>query len=192
MEDWRNMQMNKYIPVSIDTETTGLIPGKHEIVQLAIIPYDVNFRPIGRFVSYIKPMRPWTAQSEALAINNLDLKGLEEQPTPSQVRESVLNWKSDIFGECIFTPLGHNYASFDSYFLKHFFDFPIYEKHFDYKCEDSCILARVLVRKGCLEKASLDYLATFFKIERNHKHDAYDDALVTIKVYQKLLELIKI
>lgn len=183
------------ISASIDIETTGLEAGVHEIVQLAVIPFNEKFEPMGRFVSYIKPLRPELADPTALELNHLNLTELNKAPTPAQVRSCFIEWKEDLFGQEQICPLGHNYASFDSQFLKLFLTSQLYGKLFSYRVEDTSILARALKRVGLLPKelkGSLSSLREFFKVDCTVEHDAYEDALSTIKVYKKMLSLIQI
>lgn len=180
------------VQAAVDTETTGLYSGIHEIVQLAIVPFNEQYEPMGRFVSYIRPMRPHVFMQEAFDVNKLTLEGLALQPTPIQVKGSFMDWKENCYPESKFVPLGHNYASFDSGFLKIFFGQEQYNNMFDYHVDDTCIAIRLLVKKGKLPKGvgSLTKALNHFGIKRNVEHDAYEDALATIKLYQKLVELI--
>lgn len=177
----------------VDIETTGLIKGVHEIVQIAIVPF-VDFKPVGRFVTYMRPMKPHLASEEAFKVNGLTLEGLAQQPTPNQVRKLLLEWKDNCFPDDVIYPVGHNYAVFDSHFLELFLNKSIYDKIISYRCMDTCILARGLQKAGLIPKEikmGLDPLSNYFGIDRSKAHDAYDDCLVTLQVYQKLTELLK-
>lgn len=176
----------------IDTETTGLVAGVHEIVQIAIVPLSEKLEPMGRFVSYVKPMRPGSADPRALEVNKLTLEGLALQPNPSQVRVAISDWVSNCYGEEKFVPLGHNYAGFDKAFVTLFLGNEMYNSIFNYHTEDTLHLARALKRAGVLilDKCNLDSLTEYFGIERKVSHDAYEDAVATAKVYKELLKLL--
>jgi DNA polymerase III epsilon subunit-like protein len=176
----------------IDTETTGLVAGVHEIVQIAVIPLSEQLEPMGRFVSYIKPMRPQSADPKAFEVNHLTLEGLATQPTPSQVRGALKDWKDNCYGDVKFIPLGHNYAGFDKGFIQLFLGTELYNNMLSYHCEDTMILARAMKRAGVLsvENCSLDGLTAFFGIERRVCHDAFEDAMATAKLYKELLKIL--
>ena len=183
------------IPVAIDTETTGLVEGKHEIIQVAITCFNPDFKPTGiRFLSYIKPLRPELAHNEAMTINGLCLSELiKEAPTPNQVRAALLNWKEELFGEEKLFPLGHNY-SFDKGFLKLFLK-DLYDAMFHYKFRDTFILVQALRDAGILPDTvhtKLDQLCEYFKIPCHKAHDAYYDTVRTLEVYKNLIGLIKV
>lgn len=182
------------IPVVIDTETTGLIESKHEIVQIAITCFNSSFNPTGlRFLSYVKPLRPELATNEAMTINGLSLIELiKEAPTPNQVRASLLNWKEELFGEEKLFPLGHNY-SFDKGFLKLFLK-DIYDNMFHYKFRDTFILVQSMRDAGILPNTlhtKLDQLCDYFKISRHKMHDAYYDTICTLEIYKNLINILK-
>lgn len=177
----------------IDIETTGLVKGVHEIVQIAVVPF-VDFKPVGRFVTYMRPMKPHLASEAAFKVNGLTLEGLANQPTPNQVRKLLLDWKDNCFPEAILEPVGHNFAVFDSQFLELFLNKSIYDKIISYRCMDTCILARGIQKSGLIPgeiKMGLDPLCQYFGITRSQAHDAYDDCLVTLELYKKLTDLLK-
>jgi DNA polymerase III epsilon subunit-like protein len=176
---------------SIDIETTGLYAGTHEIIQLAIVPYDKDYNPISRFVSYICPYRPEYADPEAMKTNGLNLEELKTQPTPSQVKTCFIEWKEGSFGSERITPLGHNYGQFDCQFLKLFFTPKMYDKIFGHRIRDTMVAANFLKDVGLQlpESSGLTGLLEFFKVERTTAHDAYEDALSVIKLYKRMREV---
>jgi DNA polymerase III epsilon subunit-like protein len=182
------------ICVAIDTETTGLNEQVHDLIEIAIVVYDpITFIPAERFVSLVKPLRPWTATKEAMAVNHLDLVYLtNEAPAVHQVRNSLLEWKTDMFGEELIEPMGHNYASFDQRFMRAFLGADTYDKVFSHRCLDTLILARALKQMGKLkaEGNGLTALAKHFGLEPP-QHSAYGDAVLAINIYKRLLEIAK-
>lgn len=52
---------NAHLPAAIDVETTGLIPGYHDLIQICILILDSDFKPDKRMLPFyinIKPKRP--------------------------------------------------------------------------------------------------------------------------------------
>lgn len=172
----------------IDIETTGFTWGVHEMVQLAIVPYH-NWKPINKFVAYIRPTRPHVIDPKAMEVNGLDIEGLMIQPHPASVRKAFLEWKHDLFGEVKIFPMGHNYKGFDANFLFNFFSPDLYKEIFHYHARDTMSLALGLMDKGELPEmsCSLSSLIKHFKVDRKVAHDAYEDAIATLAVYRKLI-----
>ena len=179
------------IGVAIDVETTGLKAGIQEIVSIAFIAHDEDFYPTEKFKTKIRPMRPELADNRALIINGLSLVDLKKEPTPQQVRNAFFQWHEEVLEDKLILALGHNFA-FDQRFLKIFFgDF--YDNVFHYKFRDTYVLVKGLQDCGYLRKdlsLKLVSLCKYFNILHN-AHDAYEDALATLKLYQKLVNLLK-
>src|ERR1041384_2757555 len=75
---------------AIDFETTGVQPGYHEPVEIAIIPLDETLRPCcycRPFHSFIRPLRPDRADPAAMAIHRIPLDVLLAAPTPGDVAD---------------------------------------------------------------------------------------------------------
>lgn len=181
----------KEIKTSIDIETTGLDWFNHEIVQIAVIPFE-NFKPVGKFVSYVKPLKPELATEEAMKINKLNLEDLKKAPTPFQVKGMFLNWKNEMFGEeTIFAPLGCNYGGLDGPMLKLFFSSDIYDLHFSHRVLDITSIGRFLIDTGDIKKVGFTNLLKYFNVECSNMHDAYSDAVATIEIYKKMVEMKK-
>lgn len=76
----------------VDVEATGLDITKHEIVQIAGLLLDKQtLEEKQRFVSYIKPQRWEQRDPEAMVINQLDLKILEDAPELSIVLQQFFS-----------------------------------------------------------------------------------------------------
>ena len=56
----------------LDVETTGLIPGYHEIVNVGIVLSDVDGNEKARILLYVQPSHPERASQEAVAINGFE------------------------------------------------------------------------------------------------------------------------
>ena len=174
------------IKAVIDTETTGLVAGVNEIIQLAVVIVDDDFKFVDKFVSKIRPMHEANITQEAMKVNRI--KNLHEAPTPLQVRNAFYQWHEEVHDGLVIEPIGHNY-SFDKDFLKLFFG-DMYDERFYYKFRDTFVLAQALIDRGSLEvdSTSLGSLCDHFEIPIK-AHDALGDVLGTIQLYRKLLEV---
>jgi len=182
----------KQIGAAIDIETTGLTAGVHEIVEITIILHDEKFIPLEKFTSQIRPMKPELAEEKAIEVNNLNLTKLKDAPTPPMVRNAFFQWHEEIVKNKQIFPLGQNYGGFDKGFIKLFFGH-FYDDYFYYKNRDTFALAQALKDCGLLnldQSLSLENLCKCFNISYD-SHTSYGDALATLTLYKKLINLIK-
>jgi len=184
--------LSDYIGAAVDLETTGLLAGVHEIAELTVLLHDDSFKPLDRFHTQIRPMRPEIAEPDALIKNGLKLHELKEAATPPQVRNAFFQWHQEVAeGKKLF-PLGHNYGSFDKGFLRAFLG-DYYDDYFHYKNRDTFSLAQGLKDSGLLEldqSLSLENLCEHFKVP-HVSHRSHGDAIATLMLYRKLINLIK-
>jgi DNA polymerase III epsilon subunit-like protein len=175
----------------IDVETTGLVRGVNEIIEIAVLQFDDNFELTGNiFHSLVKPNTMPTA--EVTKINNIGIPELTLAPTASQVRKRFVEWKLEVFGEESIVPLGHNYG-FDKGFLENFFK-DLYLDLFHYRNRDSQQAAIFLRDCGVLTARStgLEALAEHFSLKsKGDLHRAVSDAEMTLEVYKELILLQK-
>jgi DNA polymerase III epsilon subunit-like protein len=182
--------------LAIDCETTGLIEGYHEIIQMSMLEINPDtFDPTGvSFEMNIKPLRPEIVDPKALEINGMDITQLMKTALPpGAVRASFCEWKDELFGNRKVYPLGHNFA-FDRGFLRCFFG-DLYDNYFHYKYRDSAILAQALldckiIDEDKLHSTSLGAVADYFNIPKNKQHTATGDALMTTRVYKMMRDIL--
>lgn len=180
-----------YIGAVIDVETTGLIAGVHEIIDITFIIHDDEFKPVDKFTTKIRPMRPELAEPEALLKNGLKLHELKNEPTPAQIRNAFSLWHEEIIQNKKILPLGHNF-SFDKRFIEIFFG-QYYNEYFHYKFRDTYILAQALKDSGLLNLSSslsLEGLCEYFKIPQI-PHTSKGDAYATLILYRKMINFMK-
>lgn len=96
--------------VSIDVETTGLVPGKDKIIEISAIRF-VNFEPVQIFKTYINPCIP--IPEEASKINGITNDMVSDAPKIETVIPSLL----EFIGQS--TVIGYNLI-FDLKFLRKF------------------------------------------------------------------------
>jgi DNA polymerase III epsilon subunit-like protein len=182
---------------SVDVETTGTIPGRHEIVQIAIVPYNDRLEQIGTpFYTLVRPEHPERADPEAQKIHNLDLS---DAPERSTVIDRLCDWVASL-GRPVGTklvPLSHNW-SFEFSFLRAFLGFDLFNEIWHYHPRDAMSFATALndvyMLKGKpkpFPRVSLDALCKQFGVVNTKPHDALADAIAEAELYKKMLQVLK-
>lgn len=177
---------------AVDIETTGDLPGTHEIVQISVVVFNNKFEPLNRFLSYVRPLHPEYAMEEAMNVNKLSLEKLMKEPTPAQVRNLFINWKESHFGDEKIKVLGHNVGQFDVQFLKLFFSPKTYDSLFRRRVMDTSGIAEFLKMQGKIPsnvETTFDALLNHFGIIPKARHDAYEDTLLTIELLKREVQL---
>jgi len=186
---------------AIDTETTGRMPGYHEIIQIAIQPLDSMLEPmegVRPFYTTIAPDYPERAESSAQVVHGLDLHKLKET--------SLDGWKTaDILDEWFqslklpmrksIVPLAHNWA-FEAGFLKAWLGIECMNEMFHPHPRDSMLLAIAINDRAVLNgekpvfpSVSLTAMCKQLGIPVINAHDALADALAEAKVYGTVLRM---
>ena len=106
----------------LDVETTGLIPGYHEIVNVGIVLSDVDGNEKARILLYVQPSHPERASQEAVAINGFE-KNLWKSfnaMKPKQAADSLIRfYKMHTAGKNVLM-VAYN-SQFDAAFMDHLF-----------------------------------------------------------------------
>lgn len=183
----------------LDTETTGLDPTKHDLVQICVLPLNNLLEPeksIMPFYMNLKPKSPENADKEAMKINKLNIADL--------MLHGIDPWKAaDLFDEWFqklnlafrkkIAILGHN-TPFDIGFVKEWLGQESYGQFFSHAIRDTMIAAAFINDRASFAgemcpfpKVNLQYLCSSLGIVHDQGHDALQDCLKTAEVYRKLM-----
>ena len=198
MQHWNGHQL-----CVIDTETTGLDPSFHEIVQIAVAPLNANIEireGIPSFYINMKPNYPERVSEEALKVNGLTLAHIAQTGFDKETAKDLLiEWIQTLdlpytkYGnQKKIMPLGQNYP-FDMAFIKAWLGVELYNELFDYHHRDTMSAALYLNDKAACHankvpysKVNLTWLAHQLKVSHTRSHDALQDCMVTAEVYRQL------
>lgn len=163
--------------VVFDFETTGFSAQKNEIIQIGAIRCDENHQEIGRFNQLIKPQRSYVS-SEISALTGIYARDLLDEPVIEDVLPDFLAF---IKGALL---VAHN-TPFDVGFLyQAIIDCGIREVE-RFEVYDTLTEARRLLKA---KSYKLENLKDFLGISVR-SHDALNDCLVTVLLYQHLQEI---
>ncbi len=179
----------------IDTETGGLDPQKHSILSVGIA-IATETEIIDKIEIKIKEPKI-KAVKAALKINRIDIDELVKvADDPVTAVEKILalikrhpNLYRDKQRIVVF---GHN-VYFDVSFLRRLFGFTDYryEDYFCHRTVDTSSILRFLSLRKMFDKdiSGLDSALNHFNMNENPRHEALQDAVLTARLFQKLLDL---
>ena len=174
---------------AFDTETTGLVPGKDEIISFAyeILAFDLSV--ISKGCIYAHPSSPAVMSPQAQAINGYTWEKWEARGAISQ---KVLSWRiTEVWAAAKLSktcPLGHNVA-FDLNMLTGLVGKDLIDKYLGYHKEDTVAIARFLDRVRGVQNSSykLTSCCERFGVTLTDAHDAASDIAATVELYRKLV-----
>ena len=106
----------------VDAETTGLVPGYHEMIDVGIIMTDLEGNELDRLFLRIMPKHPDRAQPGAVAVNGFSVGRWSELGfnTQMQAVPKIVDFHHRVAGSKHVLFVGYN-AWFDISFLDHLF-----------------------------------------------------------------------
>lgn len=176
-----------------DVETGGLIPGTHSLLQVGLAAYKDGVI-VDTLKFYIK-QDTYVVTPEAMKINGLDLTVLKAEGIDKfKAVDEIVKFIEKNFGTEKPILVGHN-VNFDKNFLQELFAFNSnnIERYVGHRMIDTMSLiwglfaAGKIPKEACNSKGAFDY----FNINVKKLHDALDDALGTVELFKKIIEIIK-
>lgn len=167
----------------VDTETTGLDPSKHELLEVAAIRTTPDgLTVLSTFQAKVRPLHIETAEPKALQINGYsEEEWTEEKCVPLG---SMVDAIQKMANQTVM--VGQN-VSFDESFLSPVFKSFGMKPPWGYHKVDTIALAWPLFQYSELEGLSLEKLCRFLKVDNMPGHRAMPDALACRDVYLKLM-----
>lgn len=167
--------------VAIDTETTGLKPGGHDIIEIAAIKF-INYRPVEILHTYLKPRKQ--IPEDASAVNGITDDMVANAPTFSEIKPSLQEFIGDL-------PIVAHNAPFDINFL--YVSGLNLDSH-NGKVYDTLDLSKKKVR-ACdgqkLEDYKLGTICEELNIGCTSYHNAAADTLACGLLFVDILKIIK-
>jgi len=193
--------LNGNLLCAIDVETTGIIPGYHDIIQLAILPLDASIKPlkmqgIRPFYLEIVPKLREHNDPRASGVTHLQLAEIIARGvTPDDAEELLRGWfeKLGLPENKKISPLAQNWP-FDRSFIMEWLGQSMFEELFDGRYRDTMSAALFCndmsdwkAEEIPYKKVNLGYLASTLKVEQIKAHDALSDCVTTSEVYRRMM-----
>lgn len=169
--------------VIVDTETTGLDPFTHELIEIGFIIFDsVTFKIYGQFNFKIKPERIEDANPVALVVNGYNKKDWKDAIT---IREAM-EFFAKATDQCIF--MAHNVA-FDWSFVEYNLSKLSIPHTLQKNKIDTVSIAWAKIPHHKVSSWSLKTICTYLDIPPEPKiHRAVNGAMCAYQCYKKLME----
>ena len=119
---WPNDDPEAWLLAFVDVETTGLIPGHHEMIDIGIVMTDLDGSELGELFVRIQPQHPERTDEGARAVNAFDEDRWRELQAlaAGDAIEKILTFHKEIAGDRNVLMVAFN-SHFDTAFLDHLF-----------------------------------------------------------------------
>ena len=213
--------LNGNLLCAIDIETSGLVCGVHEILEICVLPLDHDLEPIMKPLPFHQMLRPENVDAidmEAIRIykqpdNNLDYSHLVTSKekvakcvTQGMDKHTAADKFVDWFHKLNLAPfkrimaLGHNLCGIDIPFIKEWLGNETWELCFSPLVRDTMVCSLFLndIAEAQLDpklpfaKNNLSYLCSQLGVERLRSHTAFDDAVATSQCYKRMIRATRV
>jgi len=190
--------------IVIDTETTGLNPTKHGLIELAAVAMDKKFAIIDQYCIDVCPPKDTPVEPKSLKINGFTLDRIANGSTYQETAETFLHFIEKNFDQkptLIGQFLPFDYTVLDNLFTSTKTEDWAAKIFMSNKFIDTKALSMALNLRAEIKGVNLPFPSTslnnpgglkdLFKIEGLQAHSAMGDVLATREVFIRLMEIIE-
>ena len=174
----------------VDTETGGLEPGKHSLLQASFAVWEDE--KIVDTLSFDIEEREYVVTKKALVINRINLGSDRGGISPTTAKHKIINFICEHFPGEKAVLVGQN-IHFDIGFLTALFTKKDYEMVFSHRTIDTASILRFLQLAGVADfggSSLSDAIKAFdITVPEDQRHTAFGDVMATVLVFNKLLEI---
>lgn len=199
------VHFNGNLICAIDTETSGLKAGFHDILQIAVIPLNPDLTPNTEIIPFhtkLVPKRPWNFDDASTKVSGQTLEDAKEYGMdPWTAVDLFEQWfkRLGLPERKLIVPLGHNFQFDKGFILDWLGGQEAYNAYFHGHVRDT-MQAALLINDASdwqseaipFPKVSLKYLCNLLGVQLLNAHDALADAMASAECYRKLLGRIKL
>lgn len=184
----------------VDVETTGVIGGYHEIIQIAVLPLNMDMEiaeEVQPFYTNLKPTFPERAMEGSAKVHGINMDDLLlNAPTQERALDYFLEWfsKLPLGHRRRLTPVAHNWG-FERSFLVPWLGPELFNNIFVPLPRDTMIFATMLNDRAALlgkempfPRVNLGAMCKYFGVNLDDAHDALADCVATAKLYANLMK----
>jgi DNA polymerase III alpha subunit (gram-positive type) len=181
---------DRWMLAHIDVETTGLVPGWHEMIDFGLVMTDLDGNVIDSLFLRIQPEHPERASAGAVAVNAFDparWKKLGAIP-PGQAVERILAFHKRVAGARQVLMVADN-CQFDTAFLDHLFrgaDHSWREMYYYYVLD----IPSMLWGLGERDLTAAELMKHYDVVDEPHiaeSHTGITGAMVNVRIYRAML-----
>ncbi|MEN8223018.1 MAG: exonuclease domain-containing protein [Acidobacteriota bacterium] len=175
----------KWLLAHVDVETTGVIPGYHEMIDIGIVMTDLAGNIIDSLFFRIQAKHPERSDPDALKVNSYNHKKWEQSGalTSGKAVKKIIDFVNKVKGNKTVMIVAHN-SHFDTAFIDHLFrsEGRSWEDIFYYYVLDIPSMAWGL---GVTHSQIMDH----YNIkEEPHTHSGDNGAMLNVRVYKGILK----
>ena len=176
--------------VFVDTETTGLDPRQHELIEIGLVrvhqTWEEGKKPVFTIVdewaTKIRPENIKTADPASLRVNGYSATGWEQS---ASIAEALTEFSKRTEGAIM---VAHNVA-FDAGFIDTYLAHHKMKNMMHYHRLDTVSMAYAKLHDTDVTRYSLGELCKYFHIDNEHAHSALSDARACFELFKKLMEI---
>lgn len=188
--------------ISVDTETTGLNPDVHEVLEIKATALTRDLQYLGFFYAKIKMKDPEKASPEALKINGYSEEAWKDAQEPKDVYKNFQNWIEEMKKTVSYLaeyknhdpiPLGQN-PGFDVDMIvknakRH--DTSIKFSYHRFDLVTLSMLMDILKNKDWQKSYSLGNVAKTYGVESSNAHTAIADETMHMRLLQLYIQKLR-
>ena len=186
---------------AVDVETTGVVFGHNEIIQIACLPLDIHLKPSKEHRFHYMNIAPTFPERQTLGArvkHGMDAYKMAEECVSQERAADLLDeWFVSLnlpVGKRLI-PLAHNFA-FERGFLTHWLGLETYDNMWHIHPRDTFTLASSLNDVAAWQGQTVPFhqiglqgLCNKFGIVLDNAHDALADCLATAELYRNMLSI---
>jgi DNA polymerase III epsilon subunit-like protein len=187
-----DLENDERLLAHVDVETTGLIPGYHEMIDIGLVVTDVMGNIIDSLFLLIQPEHPERSQEGAYACNAFNAEKWRARSAFSvdKAVDSILSFHKRVCGDKQVLMLAYN-SHFDSAFLDHLFRQTdhSWREMYHYFVLD---IPSMLWGMGYTDPQADDFMEYYQIKDEPHVpefHTGITGAMLNVRIYKKIMQL---